>query len=321
MSARVVALSGGVGGAKLVHGLSLAVPASALTVIVNTGDDFEHLGLHISPDIDSVVYALAGLADAQRGWGRAEESWQFMHALKGLGGAHWFQLGDRDLAMHVERTQRLAQGRTLSEVTAQLCAALGIGVRVLPMSDDAVRTQVRSDSGWLDFQDYFVRQQCRPAVRELRFAGAASARAQPEVLAALRSPELRAIVLCPSNPFVSLEPILAVPGIRAAIMGASAPVIAVTPIIGGQAVKGPAAKMMAELGLEVSAGAVARRYQGLVDVFVLDSSDAMPAEIARMRLVQARTLMKNTDDRLQLAHSVLALANGSRRRGHAETRR
>ncbi|MGA2189169.1 MAG: 2-phospho-L-lactate transferase, partial [Steroidobacteraceae bacterium] len=260
MSGPVVALCGGVGGAKLAHGLRLALPPEQLCVIVNTGDDFRHLGLSISPDLDSVLYALADLSDPVRGWGRRDETWTFMKALEQLGGETWFQLGDGDLALHVERSRRLAAGASLSAVTAQLCRALGIAVQVLPMSDDAVHTRVLTTDGWLDFQDYFVRRQCRPAVRAFTFEGAAAARAQTEALAALERRDLRAIIICPSNPFVSIEPILAVPGIRAAIEGSDAPVIAVTPIIGGRAIKGPAGKMLAELGADVSGAAVARRY-------------------------------------------------------------
>jgi LPPG:FO 2-phospho-L-lactate transferase len=311
VSGHVVALSGGVGGAKLAQGLSLALAPDELTVVVNTGDDFRHLGLHISPDIDSVVYALAGLSDAARGWGRCDETWTFMAALKGLGGAGWFNLGDADLAMHVERSWRLAQGESLSAVTARLCRALGIGVQVLPMSDDPVHTRLLSAEGWLDFQDYFVARQCQPVVREVAFAGAEAARAQPAALAALARADLRAVVICPSNPFVSVEPILAVPGMRAAIQGAGAPVIAVTPIIGGKALKGPAAKMMAELGLEVSGGAVARRYAELIDVFISDASDALPAPIAGVRMQSAQTVMSTSADRVALARAVLAAADAA----------
>jgi LPPG:FO 2-phospho-L-lactate transferase len=211
MTGHVVALCGGVGGAKLAHGLAMALPSRELTIIVNTGDDFEHLGLYIAPDLDSVTYALAGLSDAVRGWGRRDETWTFMQALKDLGRDSWFQLGDGDLALHVERTRRLAQGATLSEVTTVFCRAFGIKVRILPMSDDAVRTRVLTTDGWLNFQEYFVQRQCRPAVREFQFAGAETARAQPDALAALRRVDLRAVIICPSNPFVSIEPILAIP--------------------------------------------------------------------------------------------------------------
>jgi LPPG:FO 2-phospho-L-lactate transferase len=309
MSGHVIALSGGVGGAKLAHGLSLALPPEELSIIVNTGDDFRHLGLHISPDLDSVVYALAGLSDPVRGWGRREETWTFMEALKGLKGESWFQLGDGDLAMHVERSWRLAQGADLSEVTAHLCRALGIAARVLPMSDDPVRTRVLTSEGWLDFQEYFVRLQCQPAVREFQFAGAETARAQPDALAALERRDLRAIIICPSNPFVSVEPILAVPGLRAAIRRSHAPVVAVTPIIGGKAIKGPAAKMMTELGLEVSGAAVARHYADLIDGFVIDQSDALPEPLPGVTFLSAPTLMNSNDDRLLLAHAVLQAAD------------
>ena len=309
MTGHIVALSGGVGGAKLAHGLSLALPPEELSIIVNTGDDFRHLGLHIAPDLDSVLYALAGWSDPARGWGRRDETWTFMEALKGLGGEIWFQLGDGDLAIHVERSWRLAQGAGLSEVTAHLCRALGIATRVLPMSDDAVRTRVRTAEGWLDFQEYFVHRRCKPAVREFLFAGAETARAQPDALAALERRDLRAIIICPSNPFVSVEPILAVPGLRAAIRQSQAPVVAVTPIIGGKAIKGPAAKMMSELGLDVSGAAVARRYAGLIDGFVIDRSDEFPDPLPGVTFFSAATLMNSTADRLRLARAVLQAAD------------
>lgn len=309
MTGHVVALCGGVGGAKLAHGLSLALPPEELSIIVNTGDDFTHLGLSIAPDLDSVMYAMSGLSDPVRGWGRREETWRFMESLKRLGGESWFQLGDGDLALHVERSWRLARGDTLSAVTAHLCRALGIVPRVLPMSDDPVSTRVLTDEGWLDFQEYFVHRQCQPAVRKFMFAGAATARAQPDALAALLGDDLRAIIICPSNPFVSVEPILAVPGIRAAIQQSDAPVVAVTPIIGGKAIKGPAAKMMAELGIEVSGAAVARRYAGLIDGFVIDQVDRIPEPLQSITFFRAPTLMSSTDDRLRLAHAVLQAAD------------
>jgi LPPG:FO 2-phospho-L-lactate transferase len=287
----------------------MALPPDELSVIVNTGDDFTHLGLHIAPDLDSVIYALAGLSDPVRGWGRRGETWTFMRALEGMGGENWFRLGDGDLAMHVERSWRLAQGATMSEVTAHLCQQLGIAVRVLPMSDDPVRTRVLTSDGWLDFQEYFVHRQCRPVVREFEFAGAETSRAQPAALAALERHDLRAIVICPSNPFVSVEPILAVPGIRAAIGRSDAPVVAVTPIIGGKAIKGPAAKMMLELGLDVSGAAVARRYAGIIDGFVIDETDPIPQPLPDIAFFGAATLMNDTDDRLRLAHAVLHAAD------------
>jgi len=303
-----VALCGGVGGAKLAHGLTLALPPEELTIVVNTGDDFQHLGLHVSPDLDSVMYALAGLSDPVRGWGRRDETWTFMRALQDLGAESWFRLGDGDLATHVERSWRLARGAKLSAVTAHLCAALGIAARVLPMSDDPIRTRVLTDEGWLDFQEYFVHRQCQPRVHDFSFAGADSARAQPEVLATLERPDLRAVIICPSNPFVSIEPILAVAGIRAALRRIPAPVVAVTPIIGGKAIKGPAGKMLTELGFEVSGVAVARRYVDIIDAFVLDTADALPDPLPGVQFCAAPTLMNSVADRLQLAREVLRIA-------------
>lgn len=308
----VVALCGGVGGAKLADGLARVVPAGELSIIVNTADDFRHLGLWISPDIDSVLYALAGLADPVRGWGRRDETWSFMAALRQLQAPDWFQLGDADLALHVERTRRLAQGETLSEVTAHLGRALGIAARVLPMSDDRVSTRLLTDEGWLDFQEYFVHRQCRPRVQRIEFVGAAQAHPSAAVLAALRRDDLRAVVICPSNPLVSIEPILALPGVRVALRDRVAPALAVTPIIAGRAIKGPAAKMLAELGLEVSGVSVAQRYAGLIDAFVIDEADPPAAATPQMVLTRAQTLMQTPADRERLAHAVLAQADALR---------
>jgi len=305
----VVALSGGIGGAKLVLGLSRIMPATDLMVVANTGDDFEHLGLSISPDLDTIMYALAGFDDPQRGWGRRDETWSFMAALAELGGETWFRLGDRDLATHVERTRRLEAGESLSAVTADFCRRLGIAPRVLPMTDDIVRTRLRTSEGWLDFQDYFVRRQCTPAVLQLAYDGAATARAHPDALAALRDPRLRAVVICPSNPFVSIEPVLAVPGLREAIATCHAPVVAVSPIIGGRAVKGPTAKMMSELGLPVSAIAVARRYEDLLDAYVLEHADAAGAAELGIPVTLAHTLMLTIEEREALARQVIASAD------------
>jgi LPPG:FO 2-phospho-L-lactate transferase len=305
----VVALSGGVGGAKLALGLSRVLPPQELLIVANTGDDFEHLGLSISPDIDTLTYVLAGLDNPVTGWGRRDETWSFMETIGALGGADWFRLGDRDLALHVERTRRLKAGETLSQVTADLCRRLGIATRVLPMSDDRVRTRVRSDSGWIDFQDYFVRQQCRPVVRELAFDGADKARAQPDVIAALTSGKVRAVVLCPSNPFISIEPILAVPAMREAIAACDGPVVAVSPIIGGRAIKGPTAKMMQELGFAASAAAVAQRYGKLLTGYVVDSSDAGEVRDLAVSVKVAPTLMTDLATREALAQTVLDFAD------------
>jgi LPPG:FO 2-phospho-L-lactate transferase len=208
----ILALSGGVGGAKLALGLSRILPPGDLLVVANTGDDFEHLGLSISPDIDTVMYTLSGLANLELGWGRGDETWSFMETLAAVGGESWFRLGDRDLAVHVERTRRLLTGETLTAITADLCARLSVSCRVMPMTDDRVRTRVRTEEGWIAFQDYFVRRQCAPVVRELAFDGAATAR--PSFLDALSDPRLSAVVICPSNPFISVEPILAMPAAR-----------------------------------------------------------------------------------------------------------
>jgi len=305
----VVALSGGIGGAKLALGLSRILPADELLIVANTGDDFEHLGLSISPDIDTLTYTLAGLDNPVTGWGRRDETWSFMDSIGALGGEDWFKLGDRDLALHVERTRRLRAGQTLSEMTADVCRRLGIGPRIVPMSDDHVRTRVRSDTGWIDFQDYFVRQQCRPVVQELSFEGAAQAKPQPDIIAALRSGSVRAVIVCPSNPFISVEPILAIPGMRDALKQSGAPIVAVSPIIGGEAVKGPTAKMMRELGLDVSAAAVAARYGDLLDGYIVDHADADGVGNIRARVTIARTLMKSLEDREALARVTLDAAD------------
>jgi LPPG:FO 2-phospho-L-lactate transferase len=306
MTRNVVALSGGVGGAKLVLGLARVLPEGSLSVIANTGDDFRHFGLAISPDIDTLVYTLAGLADPVQGWGRRDETWHFMAALAQLGEETWFQLGDRDLAMHVARTRRLDRDESLSQVTQACCRHLGIATRILPMTDDPVHTRVRTDAGWLDFQDYFVRERCSPPVRELAYVGASAARALPEAIAALSDPGLRAVVICPSNPYLSIDPMLAIPALRAALEACQAPIVAISPIIGGKAVKGPTAKLMAELGLTPSASEVARRYADLIDVFVVDTIDAGVTEVPELTLVSAPTLMTTLEDREQLARVALA---------------
>ncbi|MDE2517548.1 MAG: 2-phospho-L-lactate transferase [Rhodospirillales bacterium] len=308
---KILALSGGIGGAKLALGLSHVLPAGALSVIANTGDDFTHLGLRISPDIDTLCYTLGGLDNPVLGWGRADESWAFMETLGALGGETWFRLGDRDLALHVWRTAQLAAGATLSAVTASVAARFGIASAILPMSDDPVATRVATTEGTLDFQEYFVHRQCRPVVRGLEFAGAAQARIAPGAQAALAAPDLAAIVICPSNPFISIDPILAVPGLRAALRAAPAPVIAVSPLIGGKAVKGPTAKMMQEMGMTVDAAAVAAHYGDLLDGFVLDSADAA-TRIPGVASIAAPTLMTGLAEKIALARAVLDFAAGLR---------
>jgi LPPG:FO 2-phospho-L-lactate transferase len=306
---QVLALSGGIGGAKLALGLYRVLPPRRLTVVANTADDFEHLGLSISPDLDTMLYTLAGLDNPAAGWGRRDETWTFMKALESLGGETWFKLGDGDLATHVERTRRLAAGESLSQITQDLRRRLGISAELLPMSDDPVFTRLSTDEGWLDFQDYFVRRQCAPVVREIAFAGAAAAAPHPAFLAALGDENLRAVVICPSNPFISIDPILALPGVRDGLRSCRAPVVAVSPIIGGQAVKGPTAKMMAELGLPVDAAAVARHYDGLLDGYVADTADAREVGDIKIPVILARSLMHTIADREALARVVLAAAD------------
>jgi len=305
----VLALSGGIGGAKLALGLYRILPPAALTVVANTGDDFQHLGLAISPDIDTLLYTLAGLDNPELGWGRRDETWTFMQALGSLGGETWFRLGDGDLATHVERTRRLGAGESLSEITEDFRRRLGISARLLPMSEDRVRTRLLTAKGWLDFQDYFVRQRCAPVVREIAFAGAAGARPQPEFLAALSDRNLRAVVICPSNPFISVDPILALPGVREGLRACAAPVVAVSPIIGGKAVKGPTAKMMAELGLPVDAAAVACHYGDVLDLYVADQADADELGDLGLPVAVTRTLMVSLEDREALARAVLEVAD------------
>ena len=310
-SGTCVALSGGVGGAKLALGLSRILAPAQLDVIVNTGDDFEHLGLTICPDLDTLTYTLAGLNNTETGWGRAGETWTFMASLRALGGESWFQLGDGDLAIHVERTRRLAAGEPLSRVTAELTARLGIELSVIPMSDDPVRTFVETAAGALAFQHYFVRDQCAPEVTGFEFRGAKTATPSPMALGALADPALDAVVICPSNPFISIDPILAVPGLRGAIEDAAAPVIAVSPIVGGKAIKGPTAKMMLELGVTQSAASVARHYDGLIDGFVLDSEDAASGDEIRalgLDVLTTNTVMQSLEDRVSLAADVLEFA-------------
>lgn len=304
----LLALAGGVGGAKLAAGLYRALD-EALTVVVNTGDDFEHLGLKISPDVDTVMYNLAGLNNPKTGWGVADESWGFMAMLERLGGETWFRLGDRDLAVHVERTRRLAAGESLSSVTAALCAKLAVRCSVVPMSDAPVRTVARTDEGELPFQDYFVRLQCRPAVRGFNFEGAASAPISAGFAAALQDAALSGIVLCPSNPYLSIQPILELPGVRERLRARRAPAVAVSPIVGGQALKGPAAKIMRELGHEPSALQVAEHYRGLIDGLVVDEADgglAADVEALGMRAFVTDTIMRDAAGAEALARRTLS---------------
>lgn len=301
---KVVALAGGVGGAKMVSGLSECLPPEDLTVIVNSGDDFDHLGLRICPDIDTVCYTLAGLANKDTGWGRQGDSWNFLESLAQLGGPTWFRLGDCDLATHIERTRRLAKGEPLSKVTQDFCRSWGVRNLVLPMSDAPIATMVCTDEGTLPFQEYFVHRRFQPRVTGFIFNGVEEAVPAPGVLAAINAADL--VVLCPSNPWVSIDPILAVPGIRAVV--SAKPVIAISPIVGGLAVRGPAAKMYIEFGIQPSPLAVARHYAGLLTAIVIDQADQDQADVIRMEKIQVmvtNTLMSSQLERRRLAEATL----------------
>jgi LPPG:FO 2-phospho-L-lactate transferase len=307
----VLALCGGVGGAKLAAGLAAVLPPERLTIVVNTGDDFEHLGLSISPDIDTVVYTLSGLSDEVRGWGVADESWQALGQLGRLGEPDWFRLGDRDLAMHIARSHRLREGETLSQVTAAIAARLGIGPGIVPMSDDPVRTKVETEIGVLDFQRYFVAEQCRPAARAIGFAGAREASPSPGFAAALSRADLGALIICPSNPYLSIDPLLSLPGVRHRLAALGVPRVAVSPIVGGQAIKGPTAKLMAELGASVDVVGIARHYLGLVDRLIIDEADRAEAprvEALGIAVDVAPAIMRSHADRMALARATLAAA-------------
>lgn len=307
----VVALSGGVGGAKLAAGLAQVLRAGELTVVCNTGDDFEPFGLHVSPDLDSVTYALAGLADAERGWGRSGESWAFMEALGALTEETWFRLGDRDLALHVWRSAQLRAGRPLSAVTAEAARRFGIRHRIAPMSDAPVRTRLVTSAGELEFQEYFVRRRTEPRVLALRYAGAEAADVPQSLQPLLAATTLRAIVLCPSNPYLSIDPILAIARWRRWIRTCPAPVVAVSPIVGGRALKGCAAKMMQELGVEVSPLGIARHYLEAIDGLVIDAVDAhCAAQIESLGIAchVTDTVMRSDADRAALAEVTLAFA-------------
>ena len=301
----VLALTGGVGGAKLALGLARVLAPDQLVFVVNTGDDFEHFGLHISPDVDTLTYTLAEVANPATGWGRADESWHVMETLQRLGGETWFRLGDRDLALHLRRRSLFDQGMGLTSATAALANGLGIRHRILPMSDDPVRTQVQTPQGALAFQHYFVRDRCEPTALAFEFAGAESAKLNP----AIPFDALQAVVICPSNPYVSVDPILAVPGMRRALQSAGCPIVAVSPIVGGAAIKGPTAKMMRELGVHATTLEVAKHYRSLATHFVVDEVDARSRDaVAALGLETtiAQTVMRTLDDRITLARTVLA---------------
>lgn len=305
----IIALSGGVGGAKLALGLAACLGPAQLAIVANTADDFEHLGLSICPDLDTVMYTLAGLSDPERGWGLAGETWQCMDALASLGGEDWFRLGDRDLATHLQRSLLLARGEGLTAVTAQLCAALGVRHALIPMSEQRVRTVLDTDRGELAFQTYFVRERCTPRVRSIRYEGATAAMPAPALLARLETAD--GVIICPSNPWLSVDPILAVGDLRERIACKKA--VAVSPIVDGRALKGPAAALMEQLGLLPSALEVARHYRGLLRGFVLDRADAAQADAVRdlgMEVLVTETVMVDAASKARLAAEVLEFLAG-----------
>ena len=303
---RLVALAGGTGAAKLLRGLDALLPPGAMTVVGNTGDDAAIWGLHVSPDLDTVCYALGGLIDEERGWGLRDESFRTLGEMVRFGEPTWFNLGDRDLATHLHRTRLLAEGRTLSEVTAKLAADLRVRHTVLPMSDQPVRTRVLGPDGWLGFQEYFVREKTQVEVRAVEYGGAGEARPAPGLIEAIGGAE--AVLVCPSNPITSIGPILAVPGIVAALEGTGAPVLAVSPIVGGRAVSGPAGRLMAARGFPVSAVGIAQAYAPWLDFLVMDDEDVAlgpSVEATGARPVVASTLMTGRVEEMRLARRIL----------------
>ncbi len=308
MSHKLVVLSGGIGGAKLALGLSHLVPQDQLLIVGNIGDDFEHLGLHVSPDLDTLMYTLSRKADKEKGWGLENETWECMKSLERLGGETWFKLGDNDLATHLERTRRLKAGETLTEITADFCRKFGISVQIVPISNDSLRTKVETANGEMDFQHYFVREKCKAVVKGFRFEGADHAKPNPVFQDALRHPSLKAVVICPSNPFLSIDPILAVQGVREELRRYPVPVIGVSPIVGGDAVKGPTAKILRELGHPVSAATVAYYYRDFLDGFIVDIQDRdMVQEIQQFDIAVevSNTLMTDLASKKELAKTVL----------------
>jgi LPPG:FO 2-phospho-L-lactate transferase len=304
VSDKVVVLTGGVGGAKLVLGLMQVMPAEDIIAIVNTGDDFRHLGLYVSPDIDTLLYTLSGKSNKTQGWGREGESWNFMAALKSLGGEDWFALGDGDLALHVQRSHLMAQGQRLSSITAEFAASWGIKVSILPMTDDVVATSLDTDVGVVEFQRYFVEKRCDPRVSKIVFRGAEKAEPTPGVTDAILS--AKAVIIAPSNPYLSVDPILSVPGVAAALRASEAKVVAVSPIIAGNAVKGPTAKLMTELGIPITNQSISAHYEGIIHGLIIDREDDSPDDVAVMR---TDTLMNTLEDRARVARHALDLAH------------
>ncbi|MEM6887020.1 MAG: 2-phospho-L-lactate transferase [Pseudomonadota bacterium] len=315
MTDRVLLLSGGVGGAKVALGLNAILPKGNLSVIANTADDFTHLGLRISPDIDTLLYTLSGLSDQQKGWGRKDETWTFMKVLSELGEPDWFNLGDGDLAMHVTRSMWRSRGLSPTEITKRLAQAMGVTANIIPMSNDDVETFVLTSDGLLSFQAYFVKEQCTPRVSGFEFSGILNAKPNSEISTALRE-GIDAILIAPSNPYVSVDPILSIPGMLPMLRSAGAPIIAISPIVGGNAIKGPSAKMMREMGVPVSAKTVALKYSGLIDGFVLDNKDEhLSEEISNLGLevLAMQTIMNNMADKEAVAIASIDFAKSLRR--------
>lgn len=306
-----LALCGGVGGAKLVAGLAQVVPAESLVVAVNVGDDFEHLGLTICPDLDTVLYTVAGLVHPQQGWGRADESMGVMDELQRLGGDTWFVLGDRDIALHLLRRDLLQRGLTLSQASSVLAERLKLDLTLTPVSNQPVRTVLETDQGQLAFQEYFVRRRCEPVVRSVGFPGAESAALAPAVLAAFENPNLAGVIVCPSNPYLSIGPMLAIPELRQRLRELDVPVVAISPIVAGMAIKGPAAKMMRELGVQPSASVIADLYSDFVDIVVLDTADAALAA-NDPRFVVKPTVMHTSEQKIALARDCVSLIQSLR---------
>ena len=301
---KILCLCGGVGGAKLAFGLSKVLSPEQLNIVVNTGDDFNHLGFPISPDIDTVIYTLAEINNKQLGWGRENETWHFMDNIKKEGGESGFRLGDKDIETHTLRKTLLNQSKTLSEATAIIGERLGVQYKIIPMSDEPVQTIVDTEQGELAFQHYFVREQCKPRVRAVRFAGAEDAQPSPDFLEALNDDNLAAVLVCPSNPFLSVDPILALQGVKQKLMGLTVPVIAVSPIIAGRAIKGPTVKMMKEMNMLSNSAEIAEYYKEWIDILVLDKSDQKEKSLIEekgIKVLSSKTLMKSEEDKINLA--------------------
>lgn len=303
-----LALSGGIGGAKLSLGLEHVIQSPKLMIAVNTGDDFRHMGLYISPDLDTLMYTLSGRSDPERGWGLVNETWSFMETIKEIGGESWFQLGDRDLATHVERTNRLNKGEKLSAITSLFCSKYGIEAQIIPATDDPLQTLVETMAGFISFQNYFVREQCKPKIVSLQFNGSETAKPCTDLEQVLSSSKLETVIICPSNPFLSIDPILSVKGIKEGLKQNRAKVIAVTPIVGGDAVKGPTAKNLRDLGYPVSALAVAKYYSSFIDGFILDKEDEQDAPLIEslgIKVCLEDTIMIDLKSKIRLAERVL----------------